>query len=575
MTEQIDQVMSVLGLEIGSINTHACLFDVVEDNYRLIASAVTASTHVEPSFDTGDAIYEVISRLQEVTGRTFFDHEARLIMPAQGDGEGVDRFVITTSCVPELNLVAFGLLNEVSMESVKKLAYATYANVAEMIGINDRRPQNIQLDAVLASKPDIILLSGGTDNGANRSLTRISELIGSVLQVLPRANRPQVLYCGNSALADQLRQSLDRFTKVKVAQNIRPSLDREVLEPAMDELNSMVMERVYEKVGGLQRLSPLCSIPPRLSNQAFHRVIRFLGQQYDPAKGVLGFDIGASYTTGSYSNRQFSSLNTFNYGMGEGISTLLDRSQIRDITRWLREPMAESEAQDYLWQRSIYPQSIPVTQAELSLELGVTRQILRLAMRDLAQREALPSNRFEPILISGSTLNRTATSVQSLLTILDGIQPLGICPLILDKHGIMPLLGAIAEFNPLLAVQVLESTAFTNLATVVNIASKVRSGGTVLTARLEYPDGNYLEAEVKQGSIVSLPLAAGTSGQLYIRSMRRGEIEEVGFTGGPLKVNGGVCGLVLDARGRPLKLSEDAGERKERFKEWEFLLGTG
>jgi len=195
-------------------------------------------------------------------------------------------------------------------------------------------------------------------------------------------------------------------------------------------------------------------------------------------------------------------------------------------------------------------------------------------MRDLAQLDALPSARFEPILISGAALNRTATPVQSLLTILDGIQPLGICPLILDKHGIMPILGAIAEFNPLLAVQVLESTAFTNLATVVNISSKVRRGEPVLSARLDYTDGHYTEVELKQGSIKSLPLATGATGRLRITMLRRSEIEEVNLTGEPIRVNGGVCGLVLDARGRPLKLPADDTTRREQIKGWELQLST-
>jgi len=333
------------------------------------------------------------------------------------------------------------------------------------------------------------------------------------------------------------------------------------------------MEKGYDKVGGLQRIAALCSAPPRLSNQAFHRVIHFLGQQYDPAKGVLGFDVGASFTVASYANAQSSALNTFNYGLGEGIAELLERTDIREITRWLQEPLGEEEARDYLWQRSLYPQNIAGTPGELSLELAAVRQILRLAMRDLAVRGTLPTTRFEPIVISGSALSRTVTPVQSLLTILDGIQPLGICPLILDKHGIVPVLGVIAEFNPLLAVQVLESTAFTNLATVVNIDSNARHGVTVLAARLEYPDGSVMETEVKQGSIASLPLASGVTGQLQVRMLRRGEIEDTTITNELVQVRGGVCGVVLDARGRPLKLSANDEVRRERFKEWEFLLG--
>lgn len=573
MTDATPLLYSVLGVEIGSINTRAFLFDVVEDSYRLISSAVTPSTHTAPSFDVGEAIYEAISRLEAVTGRVFFDHEANLMMPSQPNGEGIDHFVITTSCVPDLNVVVFGLLNDVSLESGRRLAYSTYTQVVEAFGITDRRALNIQLDAVLATRPDLIIFAGGTDGGANRSLARIADLAVSALQILPRDRRPQVLYCGNAALADELHTSMDRYANVRVAPNIRPSLDQEILEPAMEQLSAMVMEKVYEKVGGLQRVSALCSVPPRLSSQAFHRVIRFLGQLYDPTKGVLGFDVGASFTVASFAGVRSSVLNTFNYGLGEGIAHLLERTDISQITRWLVEPVSDDDARDYLWQRSLYPLDVARTPGEFALELAATRQLLRLAMRDLQSRSALPSTRFEPIVISGSALNRTVTPVQSLLTILDGIQPLGICPLIMDKHGIMPILGAIAEFNPVLAVQVLESTAFTNLATVVSVDSKAHHGAPVLSARLDYPDGSFMEAEVKQGTIISMPLASGVSGQLRLRMLRRGEIEDISVSNEPIRVRGGVCGLVLDARGRPMKLPSDDTVRRARLKEWEFLLG--
>jgi hypothetical protein len=161
------------------------------------------------------------------------------------------------------------------------------------------------------------------------------------------------------------------------------------------------------------------------------------------------------------------------------------------------------------------------------------------------------------------------------MTILDGIQPLGILPLILDKHGVMPILGTIAEFNPELVVQVLESTAFTNLATVVNIDSKAHHGATVLQARLDYADGSFKETEVKLGSISALPLASGATGQLRLRMLRRGEIDDTAVPNEPIKVRGGVCGLVLDARGRPLKLPADDEKRQARLKEWELLLRAG
>jgi len=90
----------------------------------------------------------------------------------------------------------------------------------------------------------------------------------------------------------------------------------------------------------------------------------------------------------------------------------------------------------------------------------------------------------------------------------------------------------------------------------------------------ELCDGSYLDAEVKQGSIISLPLAQGMSAELEVHMLRRGEIEEFAITSEPVKVRGGVCGVVLDARGRPVKLSAQDDVRRARLKEWENLLGA-
>lgn len=573
MAQGTYEAHSVLGIDIGSVHTRALLFDVVEDSYHFIASGIAPSTHEEPFFDIGDGVFSAIAKLQSVTGRMLLDNEGDLIIPSRVGGEGVDRFVMTTSCGTGLNIVTFGLLNDVSLESVNRLAYSTYGRVVESIGINDRRAVHTQLDTVLAARPDLILFAGGTDGGANRSVQRMSNLISSILQILPATQRPRVLYCGNHDLAKKLNESFSRFTQVKVSNNVRPTIDEENLEPVLQDLNDLVMDIQYARIGGLKRMAPLCSTPPMLSNQAFHTVIKFLGHLYDPNKGVLGIDIGGAHSVAAYANHQFSTMHTFEYGLGTAITSVIGKNIIQDLMKWLDGSRSEDDVRDYLWQRSLFPNAIATNNTDLAIELAVTRQIIQMIMRDLKIRDSLPFNRFEPVIIGGTAINRAATPLQSLLVILDGLQPLGISPLILDKHAMLPLLGAAGKLDPLLPVQVLESTAFSNLATVVNAVSGAKLGNTILTAHLTYANGTYLDSEVKQGSIISFPLAAGETGQLQLKSVRRTTIEDVNINNEPITVRGGVCGVVIDARGRPLQLPQDPVRRSELFRSWEFMLG--
>lgn len=574
MTDLDFQAHSLLGIEIGSVNTRAVLFDVVDESYHFIASGVVPSSHSGPDHGVGEAVFQAITKLQDITGRLLFDQDDNLIIPSQAGSEGVDYLVVSVSCGTPVNMVTFGLLGDVSLESVNKLTNIVNGKLVESIGVNDRRSPEVQLDAVVAAKPDLLIFSGGTDGGARRSVLRMSQLITSILEIIPRSQRPAILMCGNSELATQLGDHFGKFTAVQITRNIRPSIDIENLDPAINELGKMLVQRMFTTVGGLKDLSLMCDLPPELSQVSLHRVVKFLGRQYDPEKGVLGIDLGASSTSFAYANDRTSSLATFPYGVGAGLTNVLERSKVADISRWLDGSIPDEEVWDYLWQKSIFPSSLAVSVADLKIELAAARQILNLIMKDLQSRNALPANQFEPILVSGSVLTRTPHPQQALLAILDGLQPLGICPIILDKHGILPILGSAGKVIPLLPVQVLESSAFTNLATVVSAVSNAKEGVELLEARLEYSEGDFIETKVKQGSIVSLPLASGDSGTLRLKMLKKTTIEDVDLAGEPVKVNGGVCGVVIDARGRPLKVPEDLVERAELFKSWEFMLGT-
>lgn len=573
MTTLITEANSILGIEIGSIHTRAILFDVVEESYHFIASGSAGSTYGDPFFDIGEGAFEAIARLQEITGRILLNHDGNLILPSQAGAEGVDRLIITVSCGADLNLVTFGLLNDVSLETANRLAKTSFTNVIESFGINDRRPIHVQMDALLAARPDILVVAGGTDRGATRSVARMVSMIATVLQIIPKEERPTVLYCGNQAMVKRVKELLDKITEIKVTNNIRPTIDSEDLEKATVDFGKLVMDHRMQNVGGLDRISPLCSDQPVLSSVGFQRVVQFLGKQYDPAKGVLGLDLGSAHTIAAYANNKENSINVFPSGMGVGLEYVLQRTQIEEIEKWLPELIPHEEILAYLWQKTLFPATIPATSSSLAIELAVARHILRMTMRELSLRGAFVSRTFEPIIVSGSVLTHTATPQQVLLTLLDGIQPLGITPLVLDKHGIIPLLGAAAKINPLLPVQVLESTAFVNLATSVTAESNARYGNTIMQARLVYTSGNYIDAEVKQGSLVVLPLKSGETGQLILKTVRRTRIEDVEMTSEPIKIKGGVCGVVIDARGRPLELPAEDARRRELLKRWAFMLG--
>jgi len=390
---------------------------------------------------------------------------------------------------------------------------------------------------------------------------------------MPVDKRPDVLFCGNRVVAKTVLEILDKHAKVTVTDNIRPRLEVEDLSKSSEDLTQMVLQIWMKRLTGLNRIAPICSDTPSISSLNYQRMIRFLGKLYDPAKGVLGIDLGSAHTTISTANTTRSSLNIFPMGMGDGFEVALSKIEIEDISKWLTEKVPPSEIKETLWQKTLHPGSIPVDERGLGIELAAARAILEYCMKELNRQGNLVASTFEPIFVNGSTITRAAAPQQILLTLLDGIQPTGIFPLILDKHGLLPVLGAISSLNQMLPIQVMETTAFTNLATVLTIESRASEGTPIVNARLTYKTGNYMDLEVKQGSIATLPLTSGETGSLSLSFSHRTFVEGLINSEEPIKVRGGICGIVLDARGRPLRLARTESLRREQYKRWMFMLG--
>ena len=219
---------SLLAVNVGASSTRAVLFDVVEGQYRFIASGQAPSTAEAPYKDVSLGVHQAITHLQSITGKTLLDQNNQLVTPVQGDGSGVDTFTATLSAGPTLRAVVVGLLSGVSLESAQRLAETAYLQVIDTFGLNDPRQPDEQIDAVLRARPDIIILTGGTDGGASRSVQKIMESVGLACYLMPEEKRPAILFAGNQDLAGSVSGSLGKLTpSLHFSPNVRPSLDAE------------------------------------------------------------------------------------------------------------------------------------------------------------------------------------------------------------------------------------------------------------------------------------------------------------------------------------------------------------
>jgi hypothetical protein len=575
---------SLLAVDVGTVMTRAAFFDVVEGRYRFIASGLASTTAVAPLRDISEGVRQAIVHLENVTGRKFLGEGSSLIMPAS-NGAGVDTFAATHSAGPAIKTAVVALLDDVSLESTQRLARSTYSRVVETIGLNDDRKPEEQIDSLVRNHPDLILVAGGTDGGATRSVQRLIETVGLACYLLPADKRPALLFAGNQGLTDEVRRNLQPLTSaIGISPNLRPGIDIENLQPAQRDLNELYANVRRTQMKGMEELNAWAGNTLIPTASAEGRVIRFLSSVYDSSKGILGVDLGASAATVAAAFGGKLTLGVYpQLGLGEGLVNLLNYTKVEDIQKWISLEIPVEAVREYIYQKSIHPASIPATPEDLSIEQAVARQCLSVALnlagKDFPRRirrAALGVTPYvDPILAAGSVITRAPTLGQSLLILLDAIQPVGISTVILDQNNLLPALGAAAIRNYILPIQILESGAFLGLATVIAPYSNARLGTPVLRVRLVYQNGNTNLLEVKQGALEIIPLPAGQSGRLYLDPINN---VDLGFgsrqprTDG-IPVNGSALGLIIDARGRPLRLPADDARRREIIKKWLWTLG--
>jgi hypothetical protein len=583
MTTSLVSADSLLAIDVGTSTTRALLFDVVEGRYRFLASGSAISTAGAPFNDIGEGVRRALDELEEISGRLLVRDDESIIVPSAADGSGVDALVATISIGHPLKVLVVGLLEDVSVESARRLASTTYTEVVETLSLNDRRKQDARIDLILRVRPDLVIAAGGTEGGADRSVMRLLETVGLACRLLPEAQRPQVLYAGNKAVHKEVRAKVGGVTQLHYAPNIRPTLETEDLDAAQMKLGQIYQQIYARKVLGVQELHKAADGHLLPTASAFGRMIRFLSRLYDPAKGVLGVDVSASATTVAAGFAGYLSTGVYpEFGLGADLPGILKFTSVKNIARWLTVDLSAEDVRDYIYYKAAYPSSVPATIEEMALEQAIIREALRLSVKLTKPgfpASVLDSNAgllpwFEPILARGNPFVQVSSRGRAMMALLDGLQPAGVTTILLDQSNLASALGAAAEVNPTLVVQVLESN-MQNLGAVISPVGEARPGTPILRLQATFADGNETRMEIKYGSIEVLPVPLGQTVNLRLQPLHRFDIGMGGAgRGGRLRVVGGVLGLVIDARGRPITLHPDAARQRELFGKWLWMLGN-
>jgi hypothetical protein len=580
-------IESILVADCGTVFTKLLLLESVEcgsagQSYRFVAQAETLTTVNPPWNDLCVGVVNAIEELEQITGRTFYG-SGRLITPQHGL-DGVDAFVVILSAPEPLSLVIAGLVREMSLESARRAASGTYTNIKTILSREGslNSPQTTWSRTLRDISPDVVLLVGGVDGGARRPVMELADAVALAASMVERDQRPVVLYAGNAELRPHITKLMGDITHVEVVDNVHPTVDTEHLEPAQGALEQIYIDERMNAAPGADALLAWSRLPLLPTATAFARVVSYLCRREGNAdRGVLGVDVGAATTTVAASFEDRSYVTIYDKGIAYGLLDWVQEHGTAPLLQWLPEEMEEEELLILLHNRELRPWTVPQDPRELWVEQAVVREMLRSALdvalptwdagKVSAEPGMLPG--VDPILISGGGLVHMPRPGQALLVTLDGLQPTGISTILLDVNRAAPALGAVAGLKPLAAASALEAGTLVSLGTVISPVGKARPGELVMRMRITYEDGGTLNVEARYGDMEIWPLLPGQKATLELRPTRRFDVGRGFGRPGKVHVIGGLVGLVVDARGRPLVLPEDPDRRRRVLHGWIWDVG--
>ncbi len=550
-------IRSYLIAECGSVNTTVSLFDVADGAYHLVGRSSAPTTAHAPWLDLQAGVQQAIAKLTKMTGRVLLTDRGDLIRPVQLNGTGVDCFTFTISATEPLTAMLVALLDDVSLASARRALQSIYALELDHISLADGRNQQEQITSLLEKQPDIVLIAGGTEGGADERLIHLIETveIGAGLQLT--AERPQIVFAGNSHLRQRVSTLLTSTAAVHVADNVRPALDKENLLDAMRVLGELYDELKLGVLPGVHDLLAWSDYPPVLSARAFGGIIEFLAAL---RKGrVLGLDLGTnSVTFVSADPQQVRLMVRSDLGMGPPLMALAEQQDLDNILAWLPVELDRGVVLDYLYNKALAPQTVPMSVEELYLEQAIARVLMHRVVRDAAAdwgwtsitSALLPP--FQMLVIRGRTLTHAPRPGQVMAMVLDALQPTGVFSVAIDRYGILPALGAMAPYEPLLPVQILESGALVKLGWAAVPVGQPPAGQRAMMVKMDASHTGSLQMEVEPQALVMLPLSPGDKAQVTLQPQRGVDVGAGTGRKRTLTIEGGAMGLVIDARGRPL-----------------------
>ena len=581
----------IVATDCGSTTTKAILIERKPEGYRQTFRGEAPTTVESPFEDVTRGVLNALTELEELSGRRILDGE-KIITPARGN-VGVDIYVSTSSAGGGLQMMVGGVVKSMTAESAQRAALGAGAIVMDVLASNDRRPPHEKIERVRTLRPDMILLSGGTDGGTIRHVVELAEFIAAA-NPRPRLGssfKLPIVYAGNCDAREAVLAALGHKAEVHITENLRPVLERENLGPARNEIHELFLKHVMAQAPGYPKLMSWVGAAIMPTPAAVGNIIQHVARTQ--GLNIVGVDIGGA-TTDVFSDfavsmpggrspsaaplteRVFHRSVSANLGMSYSISNVLAETGLENIMRWIPFEIDEGDLRDRIKNKMIRPTTIPCLLEDLKIEQAIAREALRLAFlqhKQLAvglkgmQRgrtisesldegmagESLINMKDLDLLIgSGGVLSHAPRRCQAMMMLIDAFGPEGITHLAVDSIFMMPHLGVLAQVHEAAAEEVFRRDCLIPLGTCISPLNQGKSGSKCFDYQFT-AGGQTRRGAVPAGEVVVEPLDVGQTAELTVQPASSVDLGAGRGKAIETKIPGGVVGIAFDGRGRPLE----------------------
>lgn len=582
----------IVATDCGSTTTKAILIEKVGGEYRQTYRGEAPTTVEAPFEDVTRGVLNAIAEIEELSGRKILDGD-RIITPCRDATTGVDIYISTSSAGGGLQMMVTGVVQNMTGESAQRAALGAGAIVIDVLSSNDGRLPHEKIERIRTMRPDMILMSGGTDGGA---VTHVVEMAEYVAAAEPRPRfgvtyKLPLIYAGNKEARSPVQRILGDKTALEITENIRPVLERENLGPARQKIHDLFLEHVMQQAPGYKKLIEMAGAPIMPTPAAVGVIMETIAKREH--LNLIGVDIGGA-TTDVFSvfDGVFNRTVSANLGMSYSISNVLAEAGLANIMRWVPFDIDEQTLRNRIKNKMVRPTTIPQTLDELQIEQAISREALRLALlhhKSLAtglkgvQQERTISDVFEQqasgkslinmlkldlIVGSGGILSHAPRRIQSMLMMVDAYEPLGVTQLSVDSIFMMPHLGVLSTINEQAATDVFVRDCMVYLGTCVAPVGQAKEGERLADFELTWPDGRVVRDQLRMGELRLFPLGVQEQATVVMHPAKKIDVGHGPGASLTRTVRGGVVGLMLDGRGRPLQLPADSPARIAALTKW-------